>query len=157
MVAEANVSLLAKCALRSRIDAVVKRVQVEKKRLLQLRLHDAARFGAEAAAKHADDGTAVVLDIGDFGEKDLAEQVMKGFCDQRPNCPLLVAAVDASGSRAIVLARVPAAHQARLDAVAWVRSCCGGKGGGKAHAAQGGVDASRLAVTLAEARAFAGL
>ena len=115
---------------------------------------------AAQAAPSAGGYTSLVADLGSVATADL-KSVWDALRDRKVEAAVLFGTDPESGKVAFVAAGSDVALAAGFDAGATVKSLAaavGGRGGGKAAMAQGGVDdASKIAAGLAHARAELGL
>jgi alanyl-tRNA synthetase len=150
-----------RAVLRDALAQLQERVKAAAKKLSDLRAGQAvalARSIADSAATSMEQVIVGTIEVPDDRGALLA--ALKVIRDKNPRAAAMLMGVDKDAGKIAIVAAVPEGLVAKgLKAGDWVReaaAACGGKGGGKPDAAQGGgSDLAKLKDAVAAARAFA--
>ena len=154
-----ELSLRDKVAIRAALDQLR-----EKAKAAQKAAAAESRGGAVEAARaiaDANDGEVIVAEVPGVGaERDALLAAMDVLKSKRPDSAVMLFGADISEGKVTIVARVPEGLIKRgLKAGDWVREAsqaCGGKGGGRPDAAQGGgTQPEQMREAMAKARAMA--
>ena len=158
-VGDSQIPLLDKVSIRDDLDKAQRETINDKKAAAAQMKAAATDAGKAYAEKHLAGGKGApfaVLKL-DMADREAIQAAMDAVTKGAPaGSAVSVFAVGADAAKALAIASVAQAHIDRgLNAVEWVQAACGGKGGGKPAAAQGGLnaDAADAAVTAAQAYA----
>jgi len=147
--------------LRGALVTLQDRVKATQKEAAAGRAHEAARLAkqiAEAASASLTDIIINTIDIG--GDRKALQSAISTVQAICPRSAVMLFATDEAEGKVNIMAAVPPAMVKRgLSAGEWVRvaaEACGGKGGGKPDAAQGGgTDISKIRDAISAANSLA--
>ncbi len=153
--------LVQKHHLRQQTEALAEKVKAAGKQASAAKSTEIAKVAsAMADSTEWDNGSFIVSTIDAGSDRDALTAAMNAFRTKRPRHAVLLISPDAEGGKLNILAQSTDATIKRgLSAGDWVKvtaAACGGKGGGKPDAAQGGgTDVSKLKEALMAAKSHA--
>jgi len=157
-VERAEIPLVRKAELRRMIAALAERVRAAQKQEAAAGRDQAVSVARQLAEQET--GTIIVYEIPADADRTALLAAMDAVRARHPDAAIMLISGNAAESKVTIVASVPQPFIARgLKAGDWVRevsTIVGGKGGGKAEAAQGGGTLpAKVPDAIAAARAFA--
>jgi alanyl-tRNA synthetase len=153
-VGDSEIPLLDKLRLRDELDKATRDVLADKKTAAAKLKAEAQRVGAEFATRVPAAATTAVLPLKGFSDREAIQAAVEAVAAARADVSIFAVGFD--DAKALAVATVLDAHVARgLNAVEWIKAACGGKGGGKPTAAQGGLGADAVDAATKAAAQFA--
>ncbi|MEM8835129.1 MAG: alanine--tRNA ligase [Planctomycetota bacterium] len=157
-IEQASLSLATRHSLEKALAPLVERVKKLEKAAASAGREEAVSEARRLAEKAA--GPIIVLAIPAGADRQALLSAMDAVRARHPDAGILLASADAGEGKVAIVASVAKDLVGRgLKAGDWVRvasQACGGKGGGRPDAAQGGgTEPDKLAEALDQAKAFA--
>eukprot|EP01063_Lacrimia_lanifica_P022031 TRINITY_DN29740_c0_g1_i1.p1 TRINITY_DN29740_c0_g1~~TRINITY_DN29740_c0_g1_i1.p1 ORF type:complete len:1074 (+),score=558.46 TRINITY_DN29740_c0_g1_i1:49-3270(+) len=137
LIGESTLPIAKKAGLQKQIDADIKGLHGEKKKLVQKMKAEALAKGVEIGKASKEAGaTFVVESVNTWGaDREALQEVCTGIQKENKGCMVFLAAADAAKGKGLAMCVVP--KGASKSAVDWVKAACV-KGGGNAEKAQTG-------------------